>query len=214
LTVSLAVEIESRTLPRVEADLAAAGFFADEWPVRGIAGLADWRLCGLISRMLEQGRCRGELGEAILVPTGGRLRVPRVLLLGLGERRAFRERQLSLVKSLTTDLVRRAQLLGVQTLALGAPGVAPFDFPRHVPAVLGGVLEALQGATLGLRLRLMLPVTEVGRVGRALTTAAVEVPRGVSLELVSPSPSLKPAHPTGAERLHRLPRNPSVSHRY
>jgi hypothetical protein len=214
LTVALAVEIESRTLPRVEADLVAAGFFADEWPVRGIAGLADWRLCGLISQMLEQGVCRGELGEAILAPTGGRLRVPRVLLLGLGERSAFRKRQLLLVKSLTTDLVRRAQLLGVHTLALAAPGVAPFDFPRHVSAVLGGVLEALQGATLGLRLRLMLPVTEVGRVGRALTTTALEVPQGVSLELILPSPSLNPVRPPGPERLHRLPKTSSISHRY
>jgi hypothetical protein len=37
-------------------------FFSDERPLRGAAGLCDWRLCGRLSRMLQAGRVAGQLG--------------------------------------------------------------------------------------------------------------------------------------------------------
>lgn len=214
MSVGLVIEIESRPLPRVEADLAAAGFFADDRPLRGIAGMADWRLCGLISELLEQGRLRGELGEAILIPSGGRLRAPRVLLLGLGERRDFLLQQPSQVKSFTADAVRRAGQLGVRTLALAPPGVAPYDFPRHAPALLEGVLEAVREASAGLRLRLLTPETEVGRAARALAAAVPKDHTGVSIELVPPGSLSEPSHPAGPELHSYFPGSSSSPHRY
>ena len=70
-------------------------FFSDERPLRGAAGLCDWRLCGRISRMLLKKRVTGELGESVLYPpiVGGRLRLPfpRILLFGLGPGEGFDE---------------------------------------------------------------------------------------------------------------------------
>ena len=37
----------------------------DERPLRGDAGLVDWRLCGLISKHLRSGYVTGQLGEAV-----------------------------------------------------------------------------------------------------------------------------------------------------
>lgn len=214
MSIGLFVEIESRPLPRVEVDLVAAGFFADERPLRGAAGMADWRLCGLISELLGKGRLRGELGEAILVPTGGRLRAPRVLFLGLGQSDDFREQQLSQVRSLSADAVLRSLQLGVRTLALAPPGLALDEFSRHSSPLLEGVVEALRGASTELRLRLLLPEREVARATRALAAAVGVAPPGVSIELVPPAQSSTPACPPGPRLPSPFPKSSSNPHRY
>lgn len=53
-------------------------------PLRGVAGLADWRLHGMLSRLLADGLFHGDFGESCLVPGGGWLPVDKVLLFGVG----------------------------------------------------------------------------------------------------------------------------------
>src|SRR5262249_48703813 len=65
-------------------------FFADERPLRGAAGLCDWRLCGRLSRLLRS-RLKGEFGETTLYPPGVRLPFQRLLLFGLGPQERFDE---------------------------------------------------------------------------------------------------------------------------
>ncbi|MCA1664938.1 MAG: hypothetical protein LC659_11815 [Myxococcales bacterium] len=69
-------------------------FFVDERPLRGAAGLCDWRLCGRLSRLLQSSRVIADkmmkLGHAryALVPPGrstGRLSARRALEIYLGE---------------------------------------------------------------------------------------------------------------------------------
>src|SRR5262249_60361242 len=74
---------------RPPADLAVTGFFRDQRPLPGGAGLADWRLCGWLSALLESTRMRGDVGEGVLVLTHGRLRASRLLLIGLGARSRY-----------------------------------------------------------------------------------------------------------------------------
>jgi hypothetical protein len=70
-------------------------FFADERPLRGAAGLCDWRLCGRLSRLLLGGRVRGNWGETTLYPpvVAGVPRLPfsRLVLFGLGPSERFDE---------------------------------------------------------------------------------------------------------------------------
>jgi len=54
-----------------------------ERPLPGLAGLVDWRLCGALTRALQGGVYGGAPGEALLVPSGGRLPAARVVVLGL-----------------------------------------------------------------------------------------------------------------------------------
>jgi hypothetical protein len=70
-------------------ELLVLPFFADERPLRGAAGLCDWRLCGRLSRLLLGGRVTGTFAEATLYPGGGRLIFPRLLLFGLGPTEKF-----------------------------------------------------------------------------------------------------------------------------
>ena len=78
-------------------------FFEDERPLRGAAGLCDWRLGGRISRLLgarigsqrddrgESIKLSGSFGEKLLLPTGPRLPFGRLVLLGLGSSKLFDE---------------------------------------------------------------------------------------------------------------------------
>jgi Cytosol aminopeptidase family, N-terminal domain len=66
-------------------------FFQDERPLRGAAGLCDWRLCGRLSRLLESGRVKGNWGETTLYPSGSRLPFGKLVLFGLGPSERFDE---------------------------------------------------------------------------------------------------------------------------
>jgi len=72
-------------LPAIDAlDVdALAVFVGPERPLQGLAGYADWRLCGLISRAIRDGTYRPDTGEALLLPSGGRIAVPRIFCFGL-----------------------------------------------------------------------------------------------------------------------------------
>jgi hypothetical protein len=137
-----------------EADGLALFVAKDERPLRGLAGLCDWRLCGSLSRVVHSGFFAGAPGEALLMPGKGRLRATKIFALGLGAR---------------TDTVGRAILrkafevcsrAGVKSLALSLDalpierdeGARLFlDLARHArfeSFVLYGDTKALQ-RTLG-----------------------------------------------------------------
>ena len=60
------------------------GLFGDEKPPRGICGLMDWRLNGMISREIKQGRITGEFKEKVAIPAPERLGAELLFLFGLG----------------------------------------------------------------------------------------------------------------------------------
>jgi hypothetical protein len=72
-------------------DTLVLPFFADERPLRGAAGLCDWRLCGRLSRLLQSSRVAGQWGEVTMYPPGKRLPFQRLLLVGLGAADRFDE---------------------------------------------------------------------------------------------------------------------------
>jgi hypothetical protein len=104
---------EPRRLDEASAEVCACTIWSDERPVRGFAGLLDWRLGGRLSALLKSGFLRGERGEVLLVP--GRPHVPfeKVLVVGLGTRSgfgqsAFRQAVELIARSLEGMRVRRA----------------------------------------------------------------------------------------------------------
>jgi hypothetical protein len=98
-------------------------FFRDERPLRGAAGLCDWRLCGRLSRMLVSGRLNGEWGEATLYPLNAtvahRLPFAQLVLLGLGPAERFDEESAARAARLVQDKMMK---LGVARYALVPPG--------------------------------------------------------------------------------------------
>jgi hypothetical protein len=80
-----------RQLDSANVELCACCIWSDERPVRGFAGLLDWRLGGRLGAQLKSGFLRGSAGEALLVPGKPHVPFEKVLVVGLGPRAEFGE---------------------------------------------------------------------------------------------------------------------------
>jgi hypothetical protein len=95
--------------------------FTDDRPLRGAAGLADWRLCGRLSRLVKASRASAEAGETLLFPPGRRLRFGRILWFGLGDAKSYSDERFRKDLAWILDVVTRA---AVNDWALQMPGRA------------------------------------------------------------------------------------------
>jgi hypothetical protein len=102
-----------RRLDETSAELIACAIWEGERPMRGLAGLLDWRLAGRISRLARERFVDGARGELLCVPGRPRLPFDKILVMGLGPRAAFddvafRASVQQLLRSLEGLHVRRA----------------------------------------------------------------------------------------------------------
>jgi len=104
-----------------ERDALLISTFIDERPLRGAAGLADWRLCGRLSRLIKTEKQSGLRGETMLLPPGRRLRFKRVLWFGLGGSPGYPDERFKTDIGWMLDVAGKA---GITDLALQAPGRA------------------------------------------------------------------------------------------
>lgn len=179
MSAALCIELDTAALPRVSADLICVGVFEGEQPPRGEAGRADWRLCGLLSELIAAGRLRGARGEAVLVPSFGRLRAPRVLAVGMGPRSALDARR---AREAARDGVEHALDLGAGRVVWGAPGDQPLE-PWLAP-LLEAAAAAVAERRAALRVALRVEPEARAALARSLHEAATSPAlRGASLEL-------------------------------
>jgi hypothetical protein len=99
-------------------DALCVPLWTDVRPLRGAAGLLDWRMCGRLSAMLAAGKVTGAEGEQTLFPTAHRLPWRLVLALGAGPRRDFSERRFQACVRRAFDAVKG---LRARRLALALP---------------------------------------------------------------------------------------------
>lgn len=129
-----------------ERDCLVLPVFKDDRPLRGAAGLADWRLCGRLSRLIKTNRASADAGETILLPPGRRLRFKRMLWFGLGDAKGY-----------TDDRFRKdlAWMLGVVTRA----GVT--DWALQMPGRASGLIGARRAVEIVLEDQLLVdqPIT-------------------------------------------------------
>jgi hypothetical protein len=100
------------------AELCLAPVFSDVRPLRGVAGLCDWRLNGHLSERLREEKFTGERGERLLLPTR-RLPWKAVLALGLGSTRDFDDDRF---RDALETAFTVAKGMAATTLAAGLPG--------------------------------------------------------------------------------------------
>lgn len=192
----LEVDLEAGALHRVEGDVLLVPFFEDERPLRGPAGLVDWRLCGLLSERLLDGALAGADGEAALLPGGGPLRARRVVALGLGPRGRFGEARLRAAAGEAAERVRglRAE---IAVLALAAEATWSLAADRAAGAAVGGVAAALAAEPFPLRLRLVVAEAELLAARRGVEEAARAAPEAVAVRLARDA-SAAPGAPRAA----------------
>lgn len=102
-------------------DTLALSFFADERPLRGAAGLVDWRMGGRLSRLIVAGRCQGDRGETLVMPAGPKLPFERIFLFGLGSSEVLDDTALEAHATHILDVLQRAK---VKHYAVQIPGRA------------------------------------------------------------------------------------------
>ncbi|MBN2574642.1 MAG: hypothetical protein JXP73_08740 [Deltaproteobacteria bacterium] len=100
------------------ADVLAVPVWSDLRPLRGAAGLLDWRLCGRLSQLLREGRLCGAPGEKLLLATN-RIAWQRVLAVGVGDSRDFDDDGFRSAIVCCLEALRR---LGGNSLAIAFPG--------------------------------------------------------------------------------------------
>ena len=111
-------------LDQQQCDVLVLSFFSDEKPLKGLNGLADWRTCGRLSRMLMRQDVVGNLGEKTLMNTAGRLPHQRIILWGLGEQSRFDN--MAFVRSVE-QMFRTVRSLKADSCALCIPGAQRTD---------------------------------------------------------------------------------------
>ncbi len=143
----------------------------DERPLRGDAGLVDWRLCGLISKHLRSGYVTGQLGEAVLLPGDRPLSPARILLVGAGAQTARGGRPvLRAMRSAAAKLL----MMRSPVALLACPGSV--DFCEEAVPLLRGLVHGLAENQTEAGLHLVIP--HGASKERALLAALSEVVPG------------------------------------
>lgn len=144
----------------------------DERPLRGDAGLVDWRLCGLISEQLRSGYVSGQLGEAALLPGARPLTPSRILLVGTGAPppRGGSRPILRAMRSAAGKLL----MMRSPAALLALPGA--IDFADDAVSLLRGLVHGLAENQSDLGLHIILP--DGASKERALLSALGEVVPG------------------------------------
>jgi len=110
---------EMDEIDRLKCDAIGVPFFCDERPPRGVLGLLDWRLCGLVTRMMLRGKITGTPLETVLIPARQRLPVEKLVLFGAGLRADFSS---EVVTGLMGHMLATLTQLGARSSAVVLPG--------------------------------------------------------------------------------------------
>lgn len=112
-----------------------ATFYENERPLRGLAGLLDWRFGGLISRALRTGALTGRTGECGYVPVSRNGRIYHLMLLGGGHLSRYARR------GLVPDAALATLKRNLEGLKLPDIGLSRADFGGLTDDYLGRQLE-------------------------------------------------------------------------
>ena len=113
------VEPDLRAIDTTSAEVIACSVFQDERPMRGLAGLLDWRLAGRLSVLAKNDFLTGAEGEIVLVPGRPYVRFEKILVLGIGPRSAFDD---GVVRRVLGKLVSALEGLKVRRALVEVPG--------------------------------------------------------------------------------------------
>jgi hypothetical protein len=185
---ALSLELVNAPLEAVPAELAVVAFFADDRPLTGGAGRADWRLCGLLSQLLIAGRLKGEPGEAALIPSQGGMTAPLVLALGLGARGGL---QPDTLERYAGEALDRARKLRRGLVALGWPDRLAFTADEQVSALLAGIAAARALGPGVERVRLVASMADTPSVAEVLRARAEGLRPDIQV-LLPPLPTRDP----------------------
>jgi hypothetical protein len=126
------IKVTTESLDRLHHECLVLGFFSDERPPKGNGGFVDWRLNGLISRLIADGKISGSFAERILIDSHHRVPQQKIVLFGLGKRR-----------ELSHETLRDAGARMTET----AVRIHCYDFAVEVPGAGRSLLDVAEMTT-------------------------------------------------------------------
>ena len=126
------IKVTTESLDRLPHECLVLGFFSDERPPKGNGGFVDWRLNGLVSRLIADGKISGAFSERVLLESQQRLPLQKIVLFGLGKRR-----------ELSYETLRDAGARMTET----AVRIHCYDFAVEVPGAGRSLLEVAEMTT-------------------------------------------------------------------
>ncbi|MEA2014916.1 MAG: M17 family peptidase N-terminal domain-containing protein [Thermodesulfobacteriota bacterium] len=134
------IKVLSESLDVINNEGLAIGLFSDERPPRGYCGFVDWRLNGLISKLIVEGRITGAFMESTLIDSDHRIPSSKIFLMGLGE-----STQLTYEKLYTAGFTISKTMSEIECtdLVFDIPGSGrcALEIPRVVIAMMSGMFD-------------------------------------------------------------------------
>ncbi len=118
MRVSLA-QLSLASLDEVHSESLCVYLFEDAHPLKGLAGLVDWRMGARISGMILSGWLAGSAGERLLMPVKHKLPVNKIFVFGLGPLGRFTP---DMLRGVLRDSLEVLCAAGVHATILAAPG--------------------------------------------------------------------------------------------
>jgi hypothetical protein len=138
--MQLIISTESPDIPKHKC--LALGIFSDEKPPRSICGFIDWRLNGLISTEIKQGRITGEFMEKVIIPFPRRIGTEILFLFGMGP---LKELNYERIYAAAAQMVGAVDGMLLNNFAFDLPGQnrSGLSTPNIVEAMVTGVFDYL-----------------------------------------------------------------------
>jgi hypothetical protein len=114
----LKLRVSAERADRIETEVLAMFFFQDERPLKGAAGLVDWKMNGALSSLIIKEISSGVSGESTLVLPGKRINSQKILLFGLGD---SKDCSTDALKDTTTQLVEQLIKINCRDFCLAVP---------------------------------------------------------------------------------------------
>ena len=136
------IRVERGDIAQHQANAIIVNLFEGITQPGGGTGAVDQALDGAISRVIEDGDCRGKSGELTLIHTLGKIPSPRVLVAGLGKQEKFTLDKIRGIAASAARQLRRRRCETIATITHGA-GIAGLDPEACAQAIAEGTLLGL-----------------------------------------------------------------------
>ena len=136
------IRVERGDIAQQSADAIVVNLFEGVTRPGGGTGAVDAALDGAISRVIEDGDCRGKENEFTLIHTLGKIPSPRVLVAGLGKSENFTIDKVRAVAAAAARYLRRRRCQTIATITHGA-GIAGLEPEACAQAIAEGAILGL-----------------------------------------------------------------------
>lgn len=134
------INVSSESLDVMAYDGLVLGLFSDERPPRGYCGCADWRLNGLISKLIVEGSITGAFMEKTLIFPNYRIPSSKIFLMGLGESTQLTYEKLYTAGSAISQTLSETECTDI-VFDIPGSGRSNLEIPRMAVAMVSGVFD-------------------------------------------------------------------------